>query len=192
MLVQDATTSPTSDIFESLRNSADTTYEVAANNLELMRTNAGWDRFARENGGERILSEWYPGRSILDAISDVLRSFYRIGFKHAVESGLRWEHDYECSSGTTLRRFRMIAYPGPYSLVITHAPRRIALHDREIYAPSLDYVADGRITMCAHCRRVRNARHSNRWDWVPNFVEEPPTHLTQGLCPPCVRYYSDW
>lgn len=177
------------DLFEVLRDSDATTY-VLSRDLELMRTNAGWVRFARANGGEHILAEWRPGRRILDAISEVVRPFFSAGYHRALRTGEKWEHDYECSSAIEHRRFRMIAFPTERGLVVTHALIIAEPHDREAEPPSEDYVASGMILMCAHCRRVRNFRQEARWDWVPVLVATMPWNVSYGLCPPCAKFYA--
>ena len=49
--------------------------------------------------------------------------------------------------------------------------------------------SDGLLMMCSNCRRVRIGP-VERWDWVPDFVDTPPSNVTHGLCRPCFEYYS--
>ena len=43
--------------------------------------------------------------------------------------------------------------------------------------------------MCAHCRHTRSADDPQRWDWVPQYVAEPRTRISHGICPLCLAYY---
>lgn len=176
------------EVFHTVATDDNTSY-ILDHDLRLVRTNPAWARFARANDGERVLVEWGPGRSIVEAICDELRPFYVNGFAHAHETGRTWEHDYECSSAGMFRTFRMIAFPIGDGFVVTHALRIVRFHDRPVFPPSDVYSARGVITMCAHCRRVRHTQVPDRWDWVPAYVAEPPFNTTHGLCPPCKQYY---
>ena len=56
------------NVFATLRDSADTAYVVSSDG-RLLSHNAAWERFALDNRGERVLTEWQVGCSILDAIA---------------------------------------------------------------------------------------------------------------------------
>ncbi|MBA3539592.1 MAG: hypothetical protein H0T79_08170 [Deltaproteobacteria bacterium] len=174
-------------LFDTLVDSDNTSY-LLSSHLELVRANTGWERFARENDGERV-RDWYPGRQILEGISEVLRPFYATNYMRVLWTGVRWEHDYECSSALDYRVFRMMVLPSDGMLVVTHSPLVEVPHTREASPPRPDYVWGDAIVMCSNCRRVLNARHPKRWDWVPAFVADLPQNVTNGLCPPCARYY---
>lgn len=162
---------------------------VLSSDLRILQVNAAWDQFARANGGADLLARWVPGSSLLDAIADELKRFYRDGFARARESGERWEHDYECSSAVEFRKYRMIAYPLNASFVVTHALLVRGSHQGEALLPSQDYEREGIVAMCSHCRRVRRVARPERWDWVPAYVAEPTHNISHGLCGPCYRFY---
>ncbi len=176
------------DMFRAVATADNTAY-VLSSDLRIVCTNEGWERFARANEGERVLADWRPGRSVVDAICEELRPFYVEGFARTRESGRPWEHDYECSTPGRFRLFRMIAYPTYDGFVVTHALRIARPHDRAECSPADVYAAHGVVTMCAHCRRVRHPSFANRWDWVPGYVQAMPEGTTHSLCPACKRYY---
>ncbi len=177
-------------LMRALSGSDDVAYVLAADRT-ILRTNQGWSRFALANGGASTLDRWPRGACIDDAIPEPLRAFYLGAFSRALASGERWEHDYECSSAETYRRFRMVAYPVEQQwLVVVNSLIMEEAMAREVCAPCLTaYEADGVIGMCSHCRRVRNPAGHQRWDWVPAYVRSPPRNLSHGLCEPCYAFY---
>jgi hypothetical protein len=53
-----------------------------------------------------------------------------------------------------------------------------------------DYrAADDVLHQCAHCRRVKNLKQPNRWDWIGYFVKYPPASTRHCLCSQCRGYY---
>ncbi len=177
-------------LLRSLAESDDVAYAITAERT-LLRTNPGWTRFALANGGAALLERWGRGANIDEAIPPPLRAFYGDAFARALGSGERWEHDYECSSPETYRQLRMVVYPVERRfMVVVHSLRVEKPIEREVCLPSDPaYAVGGVITMCSHCRRVRNAAGLRRWDWVPAYVETPPPNLSHGLCESCVAFY---
>ena len=178
------------EVLRSLADSDDTTF-VLSRELALVRYNRAWTRFAGENGGLDLLARFGRGCSIMSAVPEVLRPFYKQGYAHAWASAARWEHDYECSSPDRRRRFRMLVYPIDQAfLVVVNAVIEDVAHDREVSSPDESrYVSDGIISMCSNCRRVRNRYGEQRWDWVPAFVAHPPRNLSHGICGACAPLY---
>lgn len=174
------------EAFTELERTDNVSY-VLSDELLVLLTNPAWRRFARDNGGDRV--ENGHGMLLLDVIAEPLRAFYREGFATARRTGEPWQHDYECSSPSVFRKFRMIVYPYDRGFVVTHAPLVEQPHRERGRGPSHAYERDGVITMCAHCRRVRRAGEVERWDWVPDYVAARPANLSHGLCPPCYRYH---
>ena len=179
------------DLFSAFRylGDSDNVSYILDPDLRIVDTNAAWDRFALENGGDGLLGKWQRGRPLLAVIPDVLQPFFRDHFARAARTGERWEHDYECSSPTLVRRFRMLTYPFGHAFVVTHALLVSHERDEPAAAPSPAYERDGVVAMCAHCRRVRHASEPERWDWVPAYLAPGLDRMTHGLCPPCFRYY---
>jgi hypothetical protein len=180
-----------SDAFEALRKAENTAY-VLSSSLRLVDVNEGWERFARCNDGGEILRQWYPGRLILEGISEDLRPFFAAGYQRVLETGSRWDHDYECNSAVTFRLFRMTVLPSSNTLVVTHSPLVVQPMIREPFEPSAEYVSRGVIVICSNCRRTRHAMRPSRWDWVPAFIVNMPDNVSPGLCPSCARYYAYW
>ncbi|SFL22726.1 hypothetical protein SAMN05216302_104423 [Nitrosomonas aestuarii] len=166
-------------------------------NYRLAYLNPAWFRFALENGGEpQITADWGLGRSILDCMSGVVREFYKAKFDKCLMSHEVCNHLYECSSKTVYRRYHQIVYPlGDregllfVNSLITNRP-----HDKEKRpdrdANELFYVDEnGFICQCALCRRTKNLREAERWDWVPEWVRQCPEHTSHTFCPSCFGHY---
>ena len=169
-------------VFASLRDSADTAYVVSRDG-RLLWHNAAWERFAQDNNGDSVLTDWRVGCSILDAMSPPLRAFYAEGFARACDEQTRWDHEYDCNSDNVIRKFRMSAYPLGHFVVVTHARIDHAhLADHPNALPAL-------ITMCSHCQRVQPLVDVKEWTWIPSIVAAPPEYVSHGLCPPCAQYY---
>ena len=157
--------------------------------LRIGWVNAAWARFAIDNGVADLPSQ---GRAYLDAIPEVLRAFYARAFAEAVERGVPWHHDYECSSDRVERQFRLTAYPlRGRGLLLVHALLVEVAHTREACAgEELRYRSSaGLVVQCAHCRRIQRAADPATWDWVPSWVARAPGRVSHGLCPACMGHY---
>ena len=162
--------------------------------------NAGWDAFARDNGGQPAVADrWGVGSNYLDALAPPLAPFYRELFARTPRYGKTLNpasHEYECSSATVYRRFAMLVYALPedqgHLVVNSRSIERPHGPERKPRAPRASRYVDrnGLIHQCAHCRRVRHMSDGGRWDWVPDWVEHPQDNASHGLCPVCMDYYS--
>lgn len=160
--------------------------------LRILYCNAGWDQFAEQNGGVGLRSTDQVGRPVLEAIPLPLRSFYQAGYKKVLEQGETWGHDYECSSPTLYRKFRMLVTPVASltgALVVNSLIVETPFPEKGMAARN-HTDANGIITMCCHCRRTRRADANPVWDWVPSLVAEPPRNISHGLCKPCLGVYT--
>jgi hypothetical protein len=180
------------NLMRSMAVNEDSAYVVSCD-FKLLSVNRGFEQFARDNGGVDLTARWL-GRSILEAIPEPLRAFYTAGFDHALGKNLPWQHAYECSAPDAYRLFHMVVYP-------VDGPCLVTVHSRVVQAPHTEqaatpdparYATNGIITMCAHCRRVRNVVELERWDWVPHYLRKPPANLSHGLCGPCCAYHWGW
>ena len=55
--------------------------------------------------------------------------------------------------------------------------------------PASNYVSTkGIVTICSHCRRVKNLANQG-WDWAPAYWAYLPSQLSHGLCSVCSAYY---
>lgn len=179
---------------EELRHQTGTIYAIDRE-FRLRFVNEGWHRFAGENGvADDFVEAWPFGRCVIDAIPEVLRSFYRNAYLDSLISGAVWNHDYECSSPATYRRFHQTIYPlsaGRGLLVVNsiavereHDDSRVALSPDPGYADG-----NGVVHQCCHCRRIKAQVDGERWDWVPAWVERPSRRVSHGLCPICLAHY---
>ncbi len=175
--------------FAALASSSDSVC-ILSPERKLVRVNAGWKAFAIANDGEQVLDRWKRGTSIDDAMSPELRAFYAAGFQRVLQARAPWFHDYECSSASRFRKFRMGVYPtdGDFLLVV-HARTIERPHEEPGLPAGPGYAVDGVITSCSHCRRTRCPGAPERWDWVPEYVESPPAGVSHGLCTACAAFY---
>lgn len=166
--------------------------------LHIVYCNAAWDRFAAENGGVGLERERQLGRALLDVVPEPLRPLISEGFRGVITGGSPWRQVYECSSPSVFRRFQLAVYPDSRSagLVAVHSLLIERPHDpaeREAQAAGPLYIGqDGLIRMCCHCRRTRRAQPDAAWDWVPAYVEHPPTSVSHWICETCLNlFYPD-
>ncbi len=152
--------------------------------------NSAWSRFAADNDAPE-LAKW-NGRPITTVFAGAVVDYYTELFRRVQESGRPEDHDYECSSPTTFRSFRLRVVPLPErALLLLHHLRVERPHDVEASSPADFRYRDHRgvITQCCHCRRTRRATHSATWDWVPAYLDRSLPDVSHGLCPPCFRHY---
>jgi hypothetical protein len=159
--------------------------------LRIVDCNEAWDRFAAENGGQGLDRAHLMGRSVLDAAPEPLKQLLQEGYRQALVSHQPWEYCYECSSPTMYRTFRMVVYPDPdgTDLLVVNSLTVEKRHDRQVCFPEeiLHVDQDGVVTMCCNCRRTRRVKQKAVWDWVPSYVEAPPTLISHGICAVCLE-----
>lgn len=177
----------------ALAQTRDTVYGLWPD-LKLAYLNPAWFRFAQENGaGGGFEAQWSLGRSLIDALPDVLREHYVQQYAACLESTEPWHHDYECSSPDLYRLFRMSVYPvgGGAGLLVTHALRLEAPHERppEPFDPAEMADEHGFFLQCAYCRRFASSPRRERWVWIPAWVRDTQRKVTHGICPPCADHY---
>jgi hypothetical protein len=173
----------------ALDHAASTAYGLTED-LRLVYVNDAWRRFASANGAPPEWVDVKLGGGIMAATPPQLRPFYEEMFRRARATRAHQDHDYECSSPDTYRRFRMRVYPAAGSgFLVVHDPLWSGPHPGPA-SPAVDarYERDGIIVMCMHCRRTRRA-DADAWDWVPDYVACMPANVSHGLCPPCADFY---
>lgn len=180
--------------FDALERDASTICGLSAD-LRLVYVNPAWVAFAERNGAPDILARWGIGSRLADVLPDPLRDGYMAAYTQAMRERRAWEHDYECSSPETYRRFRQCAYPRRDASGLIVVNSLVAATDAELtlgapHAPdrAVYQAPNGTITACTHCRRVRRA-DEDVWDWVPAWVADIPREFSHGLCPLCFEYY---
>lgn len=163
---------------------------VLDRDLRIVYCNEAWDTFARDNGGTAWERPHPYGRSLLDVIPDRLRSLYRTAYRQVFFSGVPWVHHYECSSAELYRSFRMTVTRNEdgQSLTVMNSLLEESGHSASRHAaapvPSVHHDATGSITMCSVCRRT--LRFADQvWEWVPDYVRQPPQAVVHCLCDRC-------
>ncbi len=160
--------------------------------------NPAWFAFASANDSEPAISrDWPIGRSLMEAVPEELKPFYRGAFNRCLVKGKPWHHDYECSSDAVLRHFHLTAYPlvQRQGLLIVHSLTREILPDDEgrravPFSFSQHRDRHGFVHQCANCRRVQNlAQGPDCWDWVPSLIKTPYGMVSHSICPICLAYY---
>lgn len=164
--------------------------------LRIIYCNKAWDEFASLNGGIELSRETVLGTYILEVIAEPLRPFYANSFAQAQKQLRPWEHDYECSSPDSFRLFDMRVLPLANSYLLVENSLQVEKPhglERPAMPPySAAYLDEcGILTMCSHCRRTRriNTGAVPIWDWVPEFLTDPPGPVSHGLCPNCRAYF---
>lgn len=158
--------------------------------LQLAYVNEAWRRFAVANDGPSVPERWPLGRSIAEAWPEPLRAFHRDGFEGCLRSGEAWIHDYECSTPDVRRLFSQTVYPlAQQGFLVVHALRDERPLDSPDHAPDRARFEspDGVITMCSHCRSVRD--RNGRWLRVSAWVRRMPPTVSHGLCEPCFAWF---
>jgi len=160
--------------------------------LRISYVNRAWFRFATDNDASWADGDWGIGTLITNAIPAILRPFYDELFRVALERREIVEHDYECSTPTLRRYFRMRILPCESgALLCVHSPLRESSHVAP-GNPALESRyrdGEGLILQCSNCRRVRCVTEPVQWEWVPAYVAEPMPDTSHGLCAVCTDYY---
>ena len=128
--------------------------------------------------------------SYVEGVSAPLRPFY-LGMLRAVQrDGEPAVHEFACPRPDSMRRYRLRVMPLSGGLLLIHhliaeQPVGHPAHaaEREAYVDE-----HGMVHQCAHCRMVLR-QGSQTWDWVPDWVVDPPRDTSHGLCPVCFRYH---
>ncbi len=81
--------------------------------LKIVYCNQAWDRFAESNGGAALKRPTPHGMCVLDVIPEPLKNLYRSAYLNVFARSRQWVYDYECSSATVHRLFRMTALHRP-------------------------------------------------------------------------------
>jgi len=159
--------------------------------LALQFVNRAWCEFALANHGERCMARYTIGRSVREAIPDILRPFYDDAFARVFRLDSPWEHLYDCSAPTKKRTFRMRALrlPDRNHIIVSNELVYEADGVQGPVALAADYIdGDGFLLQCANCRRSRRVGTAT-WDWVPAYVADPVALVSHGLCPTCLALH---
>lgn len=153
--------------------------------------NQAWYAFFEANGGGADRATVREGSEYLASIRGRLQEFYREVFATCLETGLPFEHDYECSSAKVVRSYRLRILPVDGQLLVSHTERQSTPREAPSVAPvALASLAcdDGQLVQCSSCRRLRGKDLAS-WRAVPEVLEHPPAGVSHGLCPDCAERY---
>lgn len=152
--------------------------------------NRAWFRFFEENAEGHDPASVQVGASYPEAIAGSLGEYYARVFDECRRSGQPFEQDYECSSPTEQRLYRLRVLPVEGVVIVSHHLRVVSPHVAAGGRTDLArYVrADGILVQCSNCRRVRTTAEGT-WEWVPEVVASPPRRVSHGLCHLCDGFY---
>ena len=160
--------------------------------LRFVDCNPVWDEVCRRKWRSRYIRTQMIGKSILDFIPDVLRTFYVQKFWLASRSPGWTELDYHCSSPEKIRLFRMAMMSVAQELLVVN---HLLLEEACEVRPALTATEkdqyrspEGFVTMCANCRKTKHRDDATRWDWIPEFLQDQGFQVSHGLCPRCVAH----
>lgn len=165
---------------------------TVSESLAITYCNSAWDRSALLNqGSPAVLSHNVTSRNLLEFIPRELKQYYLDLFATARAVGHPVSHDYECSSATLFRLYRMQIYPLTSGFAVINSLRLEHPHERVPVAPNDAVYRNGAglIRMCANCRRTRRVDNPDAWDWVPAYLDLPYGDVSHGVCPPCLAFY---
>lgn len=182
---------------ENLRNLTNTIY-VVDRNYNLVDYNNGYKLFAIENDGEDILNNWKIGANILPAIPEMIQGIIKKMYDDVILNDKTIEHEYDCHSATTFRRFRMRILPfmngfalHEHCLIESSQLSGVQnVSDEEIESRYTDN--NGIIHQCCHCRKIQSCTDTNNWVWVVSLIHRNDNYyprISHTLCPVCMLHY---
>jgi len=166
---------------------------VLREDLSLEYVNAGWRRFARENGATELENDWDSYGPIPLYFTPPLRELFTAKARQVLELDTVWSHSYECSSDQVYRRFNLRAQATSQrdGLIVVHS--LVAEPLRRGESSSADYALTytderGLIVQCSSCGRLRNPARA-RWDWTLEQISSERSNVSHGICPTCAYLY---
>ncbi|OMH29456.1 hypothetical protein [Motiliproteus sp. MSK22-1] len=163
--------------------------------LNIAGYNQYYLQFATENGAKHIEERYGLGKSVLSAISGDLKIYYRNSYTNALRNNSVFVQDYQCSSCDKFRLFHQTAYPihGRVGLVLTnHCVIERDVKDSSVRLGQEHYNLHGFVVQCSNCRKIQNHSKLNKWDWIPEALEQQLPNTSHSLCLHCLdHYYPD-
>lgn len=175
-----------------LYHSTSNTILWVGHDYRIIDHNIAYLHFADENGGEEIRRMWSVGSSVIECATPTLQAFFKHLYDRAL-NGAEVEHRYYCHSPDNFRQFvmRLMPMPGHGSTVLAeHAllveVPHITIIDLAWEAVKEGYQdAEGTVTQCCSCRKVRHVFQRNRWDLVRSLINNRRISVSHGICPVC-------
>lgn len=127
-------------------------------------------------------------------MSDPLRQFYLTAYNTIMGNNRAWDHEYDCSSATLYRRYLQSTFPlQGEGLVVVNRLVDERAHTTESAPPVKEHYLNEKqlVPQCAHCHKVRRHGADLTWDWVSEWVADPPEEVTHSLCEHCTEYYYE-
>lgn len=183
--------------FETIEGSDHSIYAMDQE-LNLIYYNKAWKKFALDNGGQAFLNQLELGQNVIDYISGYdLKNFYGGNFEQVLKSGKSWYHEYECSSITAYRSFFQTTYRLKNSKgLAVISSLSLELPMEKLYRIPCEakenhyFQKSGFINQCSNCRFTKRADHSQKWEWVPQWINNIPKNINHSLCPNCQGYFD--
>ena len=160
--------------------------------LTIRAYNEGYARFGAANGCPQVAKDYGIGRNLISVLPPAAADIYVPAYMSALENGARCDHDYECSSSRVLRRFHQTVYPlhdGHGLIIANHLVYEMPHASRGTGTSPRHFDAEGWITQCACCRKIRDGAHPEKWDWVPGLVDAPHPRTTHSYCLNYLNFY---
>lgn len=165
-----------------------------------LAVNRAWDRFADQNGGgaacrgDRLFGSAYAGH---------VKGDTRVEVERALALSLRGERlavETDCSAPAERRLLRTQHIPIRRSdervvgVMLVHAivHETAAAAAGPLLAPdeAIYRRVDGLVLMCCSCQRVHRVGSVGAWDFVPAYLERPPSTVSHGCCEPCAQQFG--
>lgn len=179
----------------AIEQSDDVTFVVDAD-FRLTAYNPAYASFGRANGLRELEGRFGLCCSVLQAISGPVKQIYHKLWTRILESGEVVSRDYYCSSALEFRLFRQTAYPlrNRAGLIISnHLVIETPINQREGFIPvkltTEHTTRSGIVIQCSNCRKIKNQRAENRWDWIVEAVVKSSANVSHSICPLCLEHY---
>jgi len=178
-------------LVESLRLEPSVSF-VLDDGLRFVYCNPAWDTFAIGQGAPQLALNALAGKPLFNFIPRLLQPFYRDAFRLVQIEQVNWEHLYQCPDPEEFKLYRMQIDPivALDWFLVRHTLAIKRSHAAVARPGQHNYLSDaGFITMCSHCCRCRRVSAAECWDFVPDYLENRPRTLEDGLCPECMIHY---
>lgn len=177
-------------LVESLRLEPSVSF-VLDDGLRFVYCNPAWDTSAIGHGAPQLALNALAGKPLFTFIPRLLQPFYRDAFRFVQIEQASWDHVYQCPDAEEFKLYRMQIDPilAMDWFLVRHTLAIKRSHAAVVSPGQHNYLCDtGFITMCSHCCRCRRVG-AECWDFVPEYVENRPRTLEDGLCPECMSHY---
>lgn len=154
--------------------------------------NPAYVRFSVAEGASELSAEWGLGCRVLATVPEPLTQFYDRLIARALVSPEPITHRYDCHSPELARKYdlRLFSLGERRGLLLASSLVMARPHADPERADADRYrSANGLLTQCCHCRRVRRAMEPGHWDLVPDYIAAAPPRTTHGLCELCFAYH---